>query len=312
MNKQKLIILTGPTAVGKSNLSIKLAKTIGGEIISADSMQVYKYMNIGTDKISKEKMQGVPHYLIDFLDPKEDFNVVMFQKMVKDTIKDISSRGKIPILVGGTGFYIQAVLYDVDFTETDDDDSFRKELEKRAEMGQTHELFLELEAVDSESAKIIHENNVKRVIRALEFYKKTGRPISEHNKQQHENVSPYDFSYFVLTDDREELYSRIDKRVDLMIEEGLEAEVKDLLKLDIPLTATSMQSLGYREMIGYLNGEYDLERAIYLIKRNTRHFAKRQLTWFRRENDVHWIDKRDFDHDDDRILEEMIKVFKNE
>ena len=312
MNKQKLIILTGPTAVGKSNLSIKFAKTIGGEIISADSMQVYKYMNIGTDKISKEKMQGVPHYLIDFLDPKEDFNVVMFQKMVKDAIKDISSRGKVPILVGGTGFYIQAVLYDVDFTETDDDDSFRKELEKRAEMGQAHELFLELEAVDPESAKIIHENNVKRVIRALEFYKKTGRPISEHNKEQHENVSPYDFSYFVLTDDREELYSRIDKRVDLMIEEGLEAEVKDLLKLDIPLTATSMQSLGYREMIGYLNGEYDLERAIYLIKRNTRHFAKRQLTWFRRENDVHWIDKRDFDHDDDRILEEMIKVFKNE
>jgi tRNA dimethylallyltransferase len=257
-------------------------------------------------------MQGVPHYLIDFLDPKEDFNVVMFQRMVKDAIKDISSRGKIPILVGGTGFYIQAVLYDVDFTETDDDDSFRKELEKRAEMGQAHELFLELEAVDPESAKIIHENNVKRVIRALEFYKKTGRPISEHNKKQHENVSPYDFSYFVLTDDREELYSRIDKRVDLMIEEGLEAEVKDLLKLDIPLTATSMQSLGYREMIGYLNGEYDLERAIYLIKRNTRHFAKRQLTWFRRENDVRWIDKRDFDHDDDRILEEMIKVFKNE
>lgn len=312
MNKQKLIILTGPTAVGKSNLSIKLAKTIGGEIISADSMQVYKYMNIGTDKISKEKMQGVPHYLIDFLDPKEDFNVVMFQKMVKDAIKDISSRGKIPILVGGTGFYIQAVLYDIDFTETDDDDSFRKELEKRAEDGKAHELFMELKAVDPESANIIHENNVKRVIRALEFYKKTGKPISEHNKEQHENVSPYDFSYFVLTDDREELYSRIDKRVDLMIEEGLEAEVRELLKLDIPLTATSMQSLGYREMIGYFNGEYDLERAIYLIKRNTRHFAKRQLTWFRRESDVHWIDKRDFDHDDDRILEEMIKVFKNE
>ncbi|MCR5558562.1 MAG: tRNA (adenosine(37)-N6)-dimethylallyltransferase MiaA [Butyrivibrio sp.] len=308
--KQKLVILTGPTAVGKSKLSIELAKRIGGEIISADSMQVYKCMNIGTDKISKEKMCGVPHHLIDFLEPTEDFNVFMFQKLVKEKIAEISGRGNVPILVGGTGFYIQAVLYDIDFTETDEDDEYRTELEKRVEIEGCHVLHEELRKVDPVSADIIHENNVKRVIRALEYYKKTGKPISEHNKEQHQNVSPYDFRYFVLTDERKTLYSRIDKRVDQMIEEGLEQEVRDLEKLNIPKTATSMQSLGYREMIGYLEGQYDLERAIYLIKLNTRHFAKRQLTWFRREKDVIWIDKNEFDHDDERILKEMIRIYE--
>ena len=312
MKKQKLIVLTGPTAVGKSKLSIALAKAVGGEIISADSMQVYKYMNIGTDKISVDKMDGVPHHLIDFLEPTEDFNVFMFQKLVKAAIEDIASRGKVPILVGGTGFYIQAILKDIDFTETDEDDSYRKELEKRAEDGEAHALFMELEEVDPESAKIIHENNTKRVIRALEYYRKTGRKISEHNQEQKENDSPYDFRYFVLTDDRKTLYSRIDARVDKMIDDGLEEEVRKLMEMNIPMTATSMQSLGYREMIGYIHGEYDLERAIYLIKLNTRHFAKRQLTWFRREKDVLWLDKRDFDHDEKRILEEMIRIYENE
>ncbi len=309
-DKQKLVVLTGPTAVGKSKLSIELAKRIGGEIISADSMQVYKYMNIGTDKISPEKMGGVPHHLIDFLEPTEDFNVFMFQKLVKEKIQEISARGNVPILVGGTGFYIQAVLYDIDFTETDEDDSLRKELERRAETEGAHVLHEELKEVDPVSAEIIHENNVKRVIRALEYFKKTGKPISEHNKEQHQRTSPYDFRYFVLTDERKTLYSRIDKRVDQMIADGLEDEVKNLQKLNIPKTATSMQSLGYREMIGYLEGEYDLERAIYLIKLNTRHFAKRQLTWFRRERDVIWIDKNEFDHDDERILKEMIKIYE--
>ncbi len=310
MDKQKLIVLTGPTAVGKSKLSIQLAKTIGGEIISADSMQVYKYMNIGTDKITPEKMQGVPHHLIDFMDPKEDFNVFVFQKLVKEAISDIASRGYVPIIVGGTGFYIQAVLYDVDFTETDEDDSYRKELEERAKTEGVHVLHEELRAVDPESAEAIHENNSKRVIRALEYYKKTGRPISEHNREQHERTSPYDFKYFVLTDKRETLYSRIDKRVDQMIDEGLEEEVRGLVTLGIPRTATSMQGLGYREMFGYLDGEYDLDRAIYLIKRNTRHFAKRQLTWFKREKDVIWLDKKDFEHNDDLILKEIVRVYE--
>ena len=309
-DKQKLVILTGPTAVGKSKLSIELAKRIGGEIISADSMQVYKYMNIGTDKISIEKMGGVPHHLIDFLEPTEDFNVFMFQKLVKEKIAEIAARGNVPVLVGGTGFYIQAVLYDIDFTETDEDDKVRTLLEERAAKEGAHVLFEQLKQVDPESADIIHENNVKRVIRALEYYEKTGKPISEHNREQHEKVSPYDFRYFVLTDDRKTLYSRIDKRVDQMMEEGLLQEVKDLEKLNIPKTATSMQSLGYREIIGYLNGEYDLDRAVYLIKLNTRHFAKRQLTWFRREKDVIWIDKNDFNHDDELILKEMIRIYE--
>ena len=307
---QKLIVLTGPTAVGKSKLSIELAKRLGGEIISADSMQVYKYMNIGTDKISPEKMGGVRHHLIDFLEPTEDFNVFTFQKLVKEAIADIASRGKVPIIVGGTGFYIQAVLYDIDFTETDEDDSYRHLLEERARIEGVHVLHEELRAVDPVSAEIIHENNSKRVIRALEYFHKTGKPISEHNEEQHQRTSPYDFRYFVLTDERKTLYSRIDKRVDQMIEEGLVDEVKSLEQYNIPRTATSMQSLGYREIIGYLDGEYDLERAIYLIKLNTRHFAKRQLTWFRREKDVIWIDKNEFGHDDELILKEMIRIYE--
>ncbi|MBQ7657852.1 MAG: tRNA (adenosine(37)-N6)-dimethylallyltransferase MiaA [Butyrivibrio sp.] len=310
MDKQKLVVITGPTAVGKTKLSVELAKRIGGEIISADSMQVYKFMNIGTDKISLDKMEGVPHHLIDFLDPHEDFNVFIFQKLVKEAIADISSRGKIPIIVGGTGFYIQAVLYDIDFTETDEDESYRHELEERAKSEGVHVLHEELRAVDPKSADAIHENNSKRVIRALEYYKKTGKKISDHNVEQHEKTSPYDFKYFVLTDDRAVLYSRIEKRVDQMIEEGLEREVRELLEMDIPGDATSMQGLGYREMIGYLQGEYDLDRAVYLIKRNTRHFAKRQLTWFKRERDVIWIDKQEFDRDDEKILKEMIKIYE--
>ena len=310
MDKQKLVVITGPTAVGKTKLSVELAKRIGGEIISADSMQVYKFMNIGTDKISPDKMGGIPHHLIDFLDPHEDFNVFIFQKLVKEAIADISSRGKIPIIVGGTGFYIQAVLYDIDFTETDEDESYRHELEERAKSEGVHVLHEELRAVDPQSADAIHENNSKRVIRALEYYKKTGKKISDHNVEQHEKTSPYDFKYFVLTDDRAVLYSRIEKRVDQMIEEGLEREVRELLEMDIPGDATSMQGLGYREMIGYLQGEYDLDRAVYLIKRNTRHFAKRQLTWFKRERDVIWIDKQEFDRDDEKILKEMIKIYE--
>ena len=312
MSKQKLIVLTGPTAVGKSKLSIELAKRIGGEIISADSMQVYKHMDIGTDKISKEKMEGVPHHLIDILEPDELFNVFLFQKLVKEAIADIASRGKVPIIVGGTGFYIQAVLYDIDFTETDEDMTIRNELEERAANGEGQALFEELKAVDPKSAEIIHANNIKRVIRALEYYKKTGKPISEHNEEQHQRTSPYDFKYFVLTDDRGVLYSRIDKRVDAMIKEGLEDEVRALLTMNIDRSATSMQGLGYREMIGYLDGEYDLDRAVYLIKRNTRHFAKRQLTWFRREKDVRWIDKKLYGRDDERVLEEIIRIYENE
>ncbi len=310
MDKQKLVIITGPTAAGKTKLSIEFAKRIGGEIISADSMQVYKYMDIGTDKIKPEAMGGVKHHLIDFLDPHEDFNVFTFQKLVKETIADIASRGKIPVIVGGTGFYIQAVLYDIDFTETDEDDSYRKELEERVRVEGPHPIYEELMKIDPASCEIIHENNIKRVIRALEYYKKTGRPISEHNSEQRQRESAYDFCYFVLTDRRDILYSRIDKRVDQMIDEGLEEEVRKLCDMDIPRSATSMQGLGYREMFGYIDGEYDLDRAVYLIKRNTRHFAKRQLTWFKRERDVIWLNKEEFNHNDELILKEMQRIYE--
>lgn len=302
----KLIVLTGPTAVGKSKLSIELAKSIGGEIISADSMQVYKYMDIGTDKIKPENMGGVPHHLIDFLEPTEDFNVVLFQKYVKEAMEGIYHRGHIPILVGGTGFYIQAILYDIDFTQTDADMTYRHGLEQIAQVKGPEVLHQRLELVDPESAAAIPAGNVKRVIRALEYYEKTGNKISDHNKEQHEKTSPYDFRYFVLTDHREILYERIEKRVDMMIEEGLEDECKKLMTMGIEPDMTSMQGLGYREMIGYLNGEYDLERAIYLIKRNTRHFAKRQLTWFRREKDVIWVDKSEYNRDDAQVLDAIL------
>ncbi len=309
---KKLIVLTGPTAVGKTKISIELAKRLGGEIISADSMQVYRDMNIGTDKIKPENMQGVPHHMIDILDPSEDFNVFEFKRRVKDIMEDIYSRGKLPILVGGTGFYIQSVLYDIDFEEPEDQsetDEYRASLEALSkEDGGIDKLYEMLKEADPEYAMELHKNNVKRVIRALTFNHDTGEKLSDHNKEQRQNESPYDFFYFVLTDDREVLYERIEKRIDMMIEEGLEAEVRELSKLGISPEATSMQALGYREMLSYINGELTLEEAIELLKKNTRHFAKRQLTWFRREKTVTWIDKKEFDRDDSKVADAIIKM----
>ena len=309
--KKPLIILTGPTAVGKSALSISLAHKIGGDIISADSVQVYKRMNVGSDKITTDKMDGISHHLIDVLEPTEEFNVVLFKEMAKKCIDDIVSRGKIPIIVGGTGFYIQAVLYDIDFTATDSDTAFRDQLEKTASIKGNEYLHAILQNVDPDSAAIIHPNNTKRVIRALEYNYKTGEQISKHNELEHNKISPYDFRYFVLTDDRDILYSRIDKRVDKMLDEGLVDEVRSLIESGVSADMTSMQGLGYKEIVRYLNGEYDLERAIYLIKQGTRHFAKRQLTWFRREKEVIWIDKNDFGHEDEAIIKEILNKSKD-
>lgn len=304
---KKLVILTGPTAVGKSALSIALAKEIGGEIISADSMQVYRHMNIGSAKILPEEMDGVPHHLIDVLEPTEEFNVVIFQKMAKAAIDEVRNRGHVPILVGGTGFYIQAVLYDIDFTHNDEDTSLRITLEEIARTQGNEVLYEQLKQVDPESCETIHANNVKRVIRAIEFYRKTGKKISQHNKEQHENVSPYNFAYFVLNDDRAMLYEKIDRRVDEMLEQGLVAEVENLKAMGCTRNLVSMQGLGYKEILDYLNGDCSLEEAVYLIKRDTRHFAKRQLTWFRREKEVTWVDKQCFDYDSQRILNYMLE-----
>lgn len=310
IEKKPLVILTGPTAVGKTKLSIALAKALNGEIISADSMQVYKYMDIGTAKILKEEMGGIKHYLVDEIDPSEEFNVVKFQSLTKKYMDEIYAKGKIPILVGGTGFYIQSVLYDIDFKESEEDTTYRTELELLAkEKGATylHEMLKEVDPVSYES---IHENNIKRVIRALEYYKQTGMPISKHNEEQRNNVAPYCFTYFVLDNDRDILYKNIDHRVDLMIENGLLAEVEMLKNMGYTSDLVSMQGLGYKEILAYLEGECTLDEAVYILKRDTRHFAKRQLTWFKREKDVTWVNKKVFNEDEEKILEYMISVCK--
>lgn len=306
MNNRPLIILTGPTAVGKTALSIGLAKAVDGEIISADSMQVYRKMNIGTAKIQQSEMQGVRHHLIDILDPGEDFNVVLFKKYALEAMKDIYSRGKIPVVVGGTGFYIQALLYDINFEDNDNDMSYREELQTlAAEHGNSyiHDM---LAGVDPVSAEKIHENNVKRVIRALEFYKKTGTKISKHNEAESQKESPYNFEYFVLNDDRQKLYDRIDRRIDIMLEDGLLDEVRSLVDEGYSRDLVSMQGLGYKEMIDYIQERYTLDEAVYTLKRDTRHFAKRQVTWFKREKQVTWVNKNEFDSEAD-ILSFMIE-----
>lgn len=310
MMKKPLIILTGPTAVGKTKASIGLAKALNGEIISADSMQVYKYMDIGSAKIRPEEMQDVKHYLVDVLEPDEEFHVVRFQQMAKQAMEEIYAKGKVPIVVGGTGFYIQALLYDIDFTESNEDTAYREELEQIANEKGVDYLHDMLRKVDPNSADSIHANNVKRVIRALEFYKLTGQKISEHNEKERAKESPYDFCYFVLNDDRKLLYDRIDLRIDIMLKEGLLEEVTALKEKGYTKDMVSMQGLGYKEILDYLNGELTLEEAIYILKRDTRHFAKRQLTWFRRERDVIWVDKNKYDHDETKILEVMLSYIK--
>lgn len=306
MEKKPLIILAGPTAVGKTSLSVRIAERIGAEIISADSMQVYRYMDIGSAKIMPEEMQGIPHYLLDVLNPAEEFNVVRFKQMAGEAADQIYKKSKIPMIVGGTGFYIQALLYDIDFVENDGDISFRKMLEKKAASGEGETLYRQLQECDPAAAGQIHPNNIKRVIRALEFYYQTGKKISEHNETERQKESPYNYAYFILTDERSRLYERIDRRVDQMMEQGLTDEVRALRDMGVPRNATSMQGLGYKELYAYLDGEYTLEEAVRVIKRDTRHFAKRQLTWFKREREVIWLDRSAFGQNEEIIMQEMI------
>ena len=303
--KKPLIVIGGPTASGKTGLSVKLAKRINAEIISADSMQVYKYMDIGTAKITKEEMQGVPHYLIDEFYPDEEFNVSIFKSRAKEYIEDIHSRGKIPLLVGGTGFYIQAVVNDNNFEETDNDMTYRNDLYKLAEEKGKEYLYQMLKEVDLASAKIIHQNNVKRVVRALEYYKQTGIPISVHNELEKQRKSPYNVKNFMLTMERSFLYERINLRVDKMIEQGLIEEVKSLLNMGYSKDLVSMQAVGYKEIIPYINGECTIEEAVAELKQATRHLAKRQLTWFNRQCEGEWI------RVDELKEEEIINKFLN-
>lgn len=304
MSRQKVIILTGPTAVGKTELSIRLAKEIGGEIISADSMQVYRGMDIGTAKIMAEEMQGVKHHLLDILEPDEEFNVAVFQKLAREAIEDICSRRQVPILTGGTAFYIQALLYGIDFNEEEHDDSYRNSLYEigKTEVGKQR-LHAMLAECDKEYAASVHYNNMKRVVRALEYQHFTGRKFSEYNDEQRQRKAEYDFCYFVLNDERAHLYERINKRVDIMVKNGLLQEVTALREKGYAKELVSMQGVGYKEIIAYLEGAITLEESIELIKKNTRHFAKRQLTWFRKEDDVIWVNKPDFEYDDSTILD---------
>ncbi len=305
MEKRPLVILTGPTAVGKTALSIKLAKSIGGAIISADSMQVYRHMDIGSAKVTKKEMDGVPHYLIDVLEPWEEFNVVVFQQMAKQALEEIYARGAVPVIAGGTGFYIQALLYDIDFKENHQGNQLRAKLEALAEEKGCEYLHQQLAKVDPESAQAIHSHNVKRVIRAMEYYQQTGEKISVHNQEERQKESPFAFVYYVITDERSRLYARIEKRVDVMLEQGLVDEVKRLKAMGCHRGMVSMQGLGYKEILDYLDGECSLEEAVYRLKRDTRHFAKRQLTWFKRERDVQWVDLEAFSGDRERALAYM-------
>ncbi len=304
--KRPLIILTGPTAVGKSALSIQLARAIHGQMISADSMQVYRKMDIGTAKITPEEMQGIPHYLINVLEPQEEFNVVRFQKMAKEALEKIYHAGAVPIVEQTGPPAVDTSPGGEGDGETDAETVYRQNLQQLARKQGAKYLHEKLRQVDPVSADAIHPNNIKRVIRALEFYHQTGTCISAHNEEQRKRESPYQFLYFVLTDDRQTLYERIDRRIDTMIERGLVDEVRRLQMSGCTSSMVSMQGLGYKEILNYLEGNCSLEEAVYILKRDTRHFAKRQLTWFRRERDVIWLDRRCF-QSQDALLKEMLK-----
>lgn len=310
LKKKPVLVLTGPTAVGKTALSLKLAAAVNGAVVSADSMQVYRGMDIGSAKILPEERQGIPHYLIDVLEPEEDFNVALFKDMALRAMQEIWKNGQVPIITGGTGFYIQAVLRDIDFSESEGKSDIRSAYEKLAEERGPQALHAILAEKDPEAAREIHPNNLKRVIRALEFYDQTGTPISRHNEEQRAKDSPYCYLYFVLNDERKRLYDRIDRRVDQMIGAGLVDEVRRLKARGLTENNVSMKGLGYKELFPYLDGKCALGEAVEIIKRDTRHFAKRQITWFKRESGIIWINKNEFNYEDDAILNYMLALWR--
>lgn len=306
MQKKPLIILTGPTAVGKTKLSISLAKKLNTQIISADSMQVYKTMDVGTAKITQEEMDGVTHHLIDILEPSKNFNVCDFKERATKAINHIHSLGKIPLVVGGTGFYIKALLYDTTF-ETEDNSTIRQALEDELKENGIDYMHNKLADLDPVSAQSIHKNNTKRVLRAIEYYLVNGSPISKHNAEMNAKESPYNFIYFVLNDTRDKLYERINQRVDIMVNDGLLDEVNRLKALGLNNTHTSMQAIGYKEILEYTDGLVTFEDAVENLKKDTRHLAKRQLTWFRNQKEITWINKPDYNYDEDKMLEYIME-----
>lgn len=313
--KKPLILIAGPTASGKTQTSVLLAKAINGEIISADSMQIYKGMDIGTAKVKPEEMQGIPHYMIDEWDADFPCSVATFKERVNFYLEKIYQKGKVPILVGGTGFYINAILFDTKFEETSPNEAYREELARYADIHGADKLHEKLRQVDPTSAEHIHANNVKRVIRALEYYKETGRPISAHNEEEKEkrkdNESPYDYTFFALTMERAKLYERINLRIDQMIAEGLVEEVRHFFKAGYSEDLTSMKAIGYKEFFPYFKGEETLASCIEKLKQNTRRYAKRQMTWFNHQADPIFLAVDKLGFNPEAIVGEMLREIKS-
>ncbi len=307
MSKIPLIVVAGPTASGKTGLAIEIANYVGGEIVSADSMQIYKYMDIGSAKPTKEEQSQAVHHLIDFVEPDEEFSVAEYTEKAHEVIANINSRGKIAVMVGGTGLYINSVVNDVTFGEMDTDYELREELQKLAvEKGSEHLLSM-LAEFDEVSAKRLHPNNLRRIIRAIEFYKVTGKPISEHQEETRQVESRYNPLMFLIDWDREVLYDRINRRVDIMLEEGLLDEVKHLMDMGYTQDLNSMKGIGYKEVMDYFDGKMSLDETIELIKQSSRRYAKRQLTWFRRDDRIHYVSSNNPFEEAKKIIDEFKK-----
>ena len=306
--KNKLLIIVGPTAVGKTDTSIELAKHLNGEIISADSMQIYKYMNIGTAKPTISEMQGIPHHLINVVEPNEVFTAADFQKQAEKTIAKVISRNKLPIIAGGTGLYINSIIYDMDFTSTVSNWPLRKKLQEDAAKYGNDYIHNELKKIDVGAASRIHKNNVKRVIRAIEIFHESGEKIKDFQKDLKLN-NKYDFTLIGLTRDRQELYDRINQRVDIMIKDGLINEVSNLLNNGYDENLISFKGLGYKEIISYIKYDISLDETIEVLKRDTRRYAKRQLTWFKRLEDIQWYNLSQYDSKEN-LISHIIKYIK--
>ncbi len=299
----KIIVVAGPTAVGKTEYAIEIAKAFNGEIVSCDSMQLYKYMDIGSAKPTPEEQAAVKHYLVDEIDPKEEFSVAIYQKMAKEAISEILEKGKIPVIAGGTGLYLNSILYDMDFGKTNMDKGIRAKYEELAYKQGVDALYDILKEKDPDAAKRIHKNNVKKVIRAIEAVEVSGKKLNDFKNDIKPNTD-YDPIMICLNRDREELYDRINRRVDILVEKGLLDEVKNLMDMGFTSENIAMKGIGYKEIIDYFNGQYDLDYAIELVKRNTRRYAKRQITWFKRYEDMKWFNLSE------TTLEEIISWIK--
>lgn len=300
--KRQIAVIAGPTAVGKTKFAIEAAKALNGEVISSDSMQLYKYMDIGSAKPTAEELSQVKHHLVDEIDPREKFSVAAYQKLAKQAIEQVFDAGRMPIVSGGTGLYVNSLIYDMDFSAPPADNGYRQGLEQLAQEKGNEYLYKMLEEKDPEAAGRIHFNNVKKVIRALEVVEQSGSGIKAF-EQSFVKTKDYDYILIGLCRDREELYDRINLRVDMLMDMGLVDEVKKLMDMGLTEENISMKGIGYKEIIGSLNDEYDMEHAVYLIKRNTRHYAKRQMTWFRRYDDIRWLNISDYANDDEAIKE---------